>query len=149
MRPVAFDSWTPCTRSLTAAAISRAIATPSATAASRRLDRAHPAQELVGHAHAGHFVRQELGVQLAVERPQPGDDRHLQVLDPPQERVEGVEVEDELGDRELGAGLDLELEAPDLLVEVERRRVDRDTDVVGGLPRSAARRRCPRRGSAG
>ena len=42
--------------------------------------------------------------------------------DPPQEAAERRRVEDRPGDHELGARLDLVLEAPQLLVEVRARR---------------------------
>ena len=115
----AFDTWTPCTRSFSAAAISRAIATPSAAAASglpaHRIRRSNgsgtrtPGTSLamnsafrrlsngqspatIGHAKR---ARSAAGTRRTPRRSKTG-----------------------LRDRELGAGLDLVLEAPQLLVEI-------------------------------
>ena len=57
-------------------------------------------------------------------------------------------VEHGLRDRELGARLDLVLEAPDLLIEIERAGVGGHADVEGGRPARWPGRRCRARGSA-
>ena len=68
MFPDAVDTWIPCTRPASAAAISRAIAMPSAAARVRPVGPPHPLDERLGHPHAGHFVGHELGVPRALER---------------------------------------------------------------------------------
>src|SRR5690606_30908820 len=83
---------------------------------------AHPIEDRIRHADARHLVRQELGVARGDERPDPGDDRDA---DPPsvelfQEGEELFGIEDGLSDRVLGAGLDLPVEAPQLVLEVDR-----------------------------
>ena len=61
----------------TRANISRAIATPSASAASLPFSCAcaHPRQHRLGDGHARHLVRQELGVAQADQRPDARHDR--------------------------------------------------------------------------
>ena len=44
----------------------------------RRPGLLHPLQRALRHRDAGHFVGHELGVQRALERPQPGDDRNAE-----------------------------------------------------------------------
>ena len=120
----------PCARVRSSRAISCAMATPSSTAASGSASaRRMRSSSGFGHADVRHLVGEVLGVQQAVERPHRRDDRHRHVRRAPPERVERLEVEHRRRHGELGARLDLVLEAPDLLVEVRRGRVRDDPDV--------------------
>src|SRR2546427_1900612 len=60
----------------------------------------HALQDLLRDRHARDFVREELRVAQADERPNPGDDGSLELLDLLEKRFELARVEDRLGDRE-------------------------------------------------
>ena len=77
-----------------------------------------------------------------------GQDRHAVMLDALDEGAELVGVEHRLGDRELGARLDLVGEAAQLLVEVQRAGIDRDADVERGRAADRLAADVERRGSA-
>src|SRR5262245_4393994 len=94
--------------------------------------RTHPIEQRVRDAHAGDFVGEEFGVARALEWKHAGDDRQLCAFDASHERLETAEIEDRPRDHELRAGVDLVVEATQLLFEVRRGRIDRDADVKRG-----------------
>src|SRR5438477_7053452 len=65
----------------------------------------HALQDFVRDRHARDFVRQELRVAQADQRPNPGDDGRSELLHLLEKRFELARVEDRLGDREFGPGL--------------------------------------------
>src|SRR5258706_5330260 len=89
----------------------------------------HALEQRIRNADAWHFVGHELGVSRALERKNAGDDREPRTFDPLHERFEAPHIEDRARDDELGATVDLLVQAAQLLIEVRRRRIDRDADM--------------------
>src|SRR5579872_1115009 len=98
---------------------------------------AHALNHRLRHHHARDFVRQEFRVSRRDERPDPRDHRDAHVLDRCEEAVQLVHIEHRLRDRKLGAGINLPLEAPQLVRWIDCRWVDADAD---GEPRRCADR---------
>ena len=113
--------YAPCTRSRTAASISRAICTPSLRASGAGAGLAHPLADRLGDLHAGHLVVEELGVAVARERQEADQHRQAERRDVVEEPLEHARVVDRLGHHELGAGRLLLLEARELACRDRRR----------------------------
>src|SRR5262245_52075942 len=88
-----------------------------------RAGDAHALADVVRDAHAGHLVVEELGVLVRVERQDPDQERHVDVLHQREEALERLRVVDGLRHDVLGAGLHLLLEPPHLLLGVRPARV--------------------------
>ena len=122
----------PCANGRTASTSSCAMATPSAASVACGGRLAHPLDEPLRDSLAGHLVGQPLGFPQAAERADGDDERQVDLARPGPEMGHVGDVEDRLGHGELGPGLGLVAIAPDLLVEVERRRADADAGVERG-----------------
>src|SRR5438105_3680429 len=96
------------------------------------IDFSHPLHEALGDWNA-QLVDHELGIAVAGERPDPADHRDSELLNATEEALEQIEIEDGLGDGVLGAGLDLELEAVNLLVDVQSAGIGADAEQQRGL----------------
>ena len=77
----------------------------------------------------GTSLRHELRVPQALERHDASEHRNANALDALEELPHRSDVEDRLRHRKLGAGLDLVLEASDLLIEIERSGIGSHADV--------------------
>ena len=130
--PNGADTCTPCTkRASTRSSISRAIAIPSATACSFDLSFARRIRAITasGTVDARHFVREELGVPHRDERPDSRDDRNVTCSPMRAKNVSSwLGVEHRLRDRVLRARLHLPLEAAELVLGIDRHRIDADAD---------------------
>src|SRR5262245_36579935 len=88
----------------------------------------HPFEHRIVLRGVWNFVVQKLGVAVTGQRPDSRDDRDAAMFYTLEEVFELPDVEDRLRDGEFGAGLDLPLEAPDFIIQVNRARVDAHAD---------------------
>src|SRR5688572_25035601 len=92
----------------------------------------HPFEHRLRNAHTRNLVRHELGVEDALERPEPYNNGKTRRFDPAEQPLERRDVEHRLRHHELSAGLDLVLEAANLVVQVLGARVHLHADVKRG-----------------
>ena len=92
----------------------------------------HAEHDFFGHGDA-EVILHELGVTQAGEWPDAGNDGDAEALDALEKILEQAKVKDGLCDGELGASLDLVLEAAEFVLDIRRAGIGGDADgEVGG-----------------